>query len=112
VKLNAGIGVNLDRGILTGAHIGELRLLEIRFDPDPVGHERKDGCRRSHVIADLKLLDLGYDPVFGRVEHRVVEIDLALVDDRLRALHHRVFVDRDVGVAAKLREDIADILLG
>ena len=92
--------------------MGELGLLEIGLDPDPVGrHQREQRRRGVDVVADLKLVDLGDDPVLRRVDFRVGEIELGAVERSLCVLHHRVLLERKIGVATDVGEGNGDILL-
>src|SRR5262249_45389390 len=63
----AGIGINLDLHGLPWSHMRELRLHEVRDDPDVVGHNGQ------HRLADLDIRSgfhgfAGYPPGFRRIE--------------------------------------------
>ena len=69
------------------------------------------GVRGVDVIADLKLLDLGDDPVLRRVDFRIGEIELGAVERGLCVLHHRVLLEGNIGIAADVGEGNGDVLL-
>src|SRR3984893_14628173 len=97
---------------LTDAHVRELVFLEIRFDPCIADrHEREQRRRRVDITADLQLFDTRDDTVARRRYDGVRQIELGSVEQRLRLLHRRMPVRRDVRVAAQAGDDGADLLL-
>jgi multidrug efflux pump subunit AcrA (membrane-fusion protein) len=52
VKNALGIGVDRDRDRLPGPHVIELRLLEVRRDPNVVRDEGRERRPRRHIFAD------------------------------------------------------------
>jgi hypothetical protein len=92
--------------------MGQLGLFEVGLDPDLVRrHQREERRRSRDIVADLELLDLGDDAIFGSLDLRVGEIEFRAVERRLRVLHHRVLFQRKVGIATDVGERHGDILL-
>ena len=80
----AGIGVDRDRRLLAGNHLGEVGLLEVGLDPAVVGldqaeERRRHGLRAGHVAADLKPVGLRDDAVDRRVRLGMGEVERRLV---------------------------------
>src|SRR5262245_28397330 len=82
LEIAAAVGVDLDDGRLPGAHVFQLRLLEIRGDPDVFerdhGHE---WLARLNHLTDLHGL-FADDAAHRRADSRVLEIQLCLLNGR------------------------------
>ena len=83
-KIAPRIRVDRHRDRLAGAHPVEFGLLEIRRDPDGVGHEHAERRSRSHILADAggKVCDapglIGADNRVGEIEPRLIALRLRL----------------------------------
>ena len=96
-----GIGVDHEVDFLSRTHVAQLRLLEVRGDPNAVGHERH-GCDAGlGVLADsggelrhLARLQRRHARV-GDVELRLLDLRQRLAKARLRARPLRL---QDVGL--------------
>src|SRR5204862_897913 len=86
----SAVGIDFDRDRLSHTHTGELRLLEIRSDPDLF--ERNDRHERLARLNDLPRLDaLPADDTFDwRFDDRIFEIEFGLFDGSLGLLHARL----------------------
>ena len=92
------IGVDLDRRRLARTHLVELRLLEVRGDPDVVRDEHGEAGAGGRVLADRprKVDDA---PGLGGRDGRVGEIEFSLV-----ALGVRLREVRVRGAALRLQD--------
>ena len=73
------VRVDGDRHGLSGAHVGELRFLEVGRDPDVVGHEGQELLADLHVIPRLDVLR-GHAAGLGGADLRVRELEPGLLD--------------------------------
>src|ERR1700735_63745 len=80
-------GIDVDADALATMHPRELRLLEISSDPDVVGlgheHERLSGFDPRAKLDSAS----AYDAVSGRVNFRVAEVKIGLIQCGLSGLH-------------------------
>src|SRR5882724_10172289 len=76
----AGVTVHVHINSLAHAHVRELVFLEIGLDPDVAGdYQGEYRCRRADVGTGLELLDSSDDPVTGRLDDRIRQIQLRAV---------------------------------
>ena len=87
---SVAVGVDGDGGALAGAHVPQLRLLEVRGDPDVVDlHDREQRLAALDHLA-------GVDPLFRddaahrRLHRRVLEVELGLGEGGAHLLRPRL----------------------
>ena len=102
VPFRVRIGVHRHRDRLPRPHIGQLRLLRIRVDPDMIrGDEIEGGHRGLQVLAGCDRGHVRHDAGERRLDDGVIELALRLVDLCLGLQILRVLRDRNVRVAGE-----------
>src|SRR5581483_12029660 len=89
-ELAPSVGIDLDGDPLAWAHAAQLRLLEIGRDPDAVERdERQQRLPRLNDLADLDCL-AAHLAALGRLDHRVAQVQLRLLERGLRLQYTRL----------------------
>ena len=97
--------------LLPDAHIGEVGLLEIGFEPGPsVGDVGEQGNLRLHLLAELQL-EIDHDAGARRLDLGMAEIERGTVAQRLFLAYRGIAVGRPVRVSAQRSFHARDALL-